>query len=102
MATASTPAARSPSDAGEDEGKGEATDESGGEGSDRRPDDEAAHLEGTVEAEGLAALVLVGGIHDRAARGGVVDARRRASREAQQEQGAARVGRTASPPTRGR
>ena len=69
------------------EGEGVATDDGGADTADGRTDDEAGDLEGAVEAEGLAALVGIGGVDDHAARGRVVGRRRQAGQEAQDHEG---------------
>ncbi len=55
------------------EREGVAVEEHGPQTAQGRPDDEAADLEGRVEAEGLASLVVLGAVDDRAARGRVVE-----------------------------
>ena len=73
-------------DAGRHEGEGEGADHRGPDGTDDRAEDEAAHLRRGVEAEGFAALVLLGLLDDRAARRRVVHADPDAGDEAQDEE----------------
>ena len=88
-------------DPGGDEGEGEGADDRGPHGTDDGAEDEAAHLRRGIEPERFAALVVLGLVDDRAARGRVVhrdpDARDEAPDEelqrAMEKEGQERAGR---------
>ncbi len=73
-------------DAGRDEREREGPEDRRPDRSDDRAEDEATHLRRRVEPEGLAALVLLGLLDDRAAGRGVVHAHAEAGDKAQDEE----------------